>query len=318
MKALITGISGQDGSYLAELLLSKGYEVYGVVRRVAQDYRLWRIQHLLKDIVLYSGSVENYASIFEIIRSVKPDEIYHLAAQSFVADSFLDEFTTMKINNVGTHNILAANRVISKAKFYFAASSEMFGNVLETPQKETTPFNPRSTYGISKCTGFYLAKHFREAYGIFACSGILFNHESPRRGLEFVTRKITSSVANIFYGREKKLLLGNMDAKRDWGHSEDYVEAMWMMLQHDKPDDYVVATGETNSVDTFCKLAFQEAGLNYKDYVEVSEQFKRPSDVELLVGDSSKIRNTLGWSPKHSLESLISEMVKSDLETFKF
>ena len=267
MKALITGITGQDGSYLAELLLSKGYEVHGIVRRLALEdplHRLWRIRHLLDRITLHAGSMESYASIFNVVEQVLPDECYHLAAQSFVSYSFEDEFSTINTNINGTHFLLSAiKRKAPDCRFYFAASSEAFGKVRETPQDENTPFHPRSPYGISKMAGFELTRNYREAYQLHASSGILFNHESPRRGHEFVTRKITSHAALIKLGQEKRIKLGNLDAMRDWGHSREYVQAMWLMLQQEKPDDYVIATGESHSVREFLDRGFSllELGL---------------------------------------------------------
>src|SRR5438477_12458976 len=256
-RALITGVTGQDGSYLAEWLLNEGYEVHGIVRRVAlenPDHRMWRIRHLLDRITLHAGSLESYPSLFRIIQEVQPQECYHLAAQSFVSYSFEDEFSTMNTNINGTHYMLAAVKdAVPKCRFYFAASSEMMGKVREVPQTENTPFHPRSAYGISKCAGFELTRNYREAYGLHATSGILYNHESPRRGFEFVTRKITSHVARIKTGQINELKLGNLEAKRDWGHARDYVKAQWLMLQQDTPDDYVVATGETHSVREFCE-----------------------------------------------------------------
>jgi GDPmannose 4,6-dehydratase len=317
-KAFISGITGQDGSYLAELLLEKGYEVYGLVRRVALEdpqHRMKRIAHICNDLRLVPGSLESYPSLFKIISEIKPDEIYHLAAQSFVSYSFEDEFSTLNTNISGTHYMLSTFRdLVPEAKFYFAGSSEMFGKVKEVPQNEETPFHPRSSYGISKVAGFHLTRNYREAYNLFACNGILYNHESPRRGFEFVTRKITSHVALIKTGKLKKLHLGNLDAFRDWGHSKDYVEAMWMMLQQDKPDDYVVCSGETHSVREFCEKAFSTVGLNYEDYVVVDEKFYRPAEVELLLGDSSKAKKDLGWERKVSFEQLVQEMVENDLE----
>ncbi len=316
--ALITGATGQDGSYLCELLLSKGYDVYALVRRTASEsdeIRFHRINHILKDIHVISGTIENYQSIFNAIDKVKPDEIYHLAAQSFVADSFFDEFTTSKTNIEGTHNVLAClKNIVPNCKFYFAGSSEQFGEVLETPQKETTPFNPRSVYGISKCAGFYLTKHYRDAHNIHASSGILFNHESPRRGYEFVTRKVTRYAAKIKLGLEKTLPLGNLDSYRDWGHSKDYVEAMWLMLQQEKPDDYVVATGELNSIRDLCKTAFGHLDMNYEDYVVVDQKFFRPTDVSLLLGNANKAKKTLGWEPKTKFNEMIIEMVINDYD----
>jgi GDPmannose 4,6-dehydratase len=316
-KALITGISGQDGSYLAELLLSKGYEVHGMVRHVAMedpDQRLSRIRHLLDRVKLYGGSLENYGSIYRVMTQVEPDEIYHLAAQSFVAYSFEDEFSTMQCNVGGTHHVLAAIRaVVPKARFYFAGSSEMFGKVRSTPQNEETPFHPRSPYGVSKVAGFELTRNYREARDIFACSGILFNHESPRRGFEFVTRKITSHVAKIKLGLVNELVLGNLDAQRDWGHARDYVNAMWLMLQQDKPGDYVIASGETHTVRQFCEAAFASVGLDYKKYVKTDPRFLRPAEVDLLLGDCSKAKQDLGWVHQVTFKELVLEMVQSDM-----
>ena len=316
LKALITGITGQDGSYLAELLLDKGYEVHGMVRRVAlQDrrVRLARIVHLLDRITLHAGSVQDYGSVVRMVQGVQPDECYHLAAQSFVMDSFEDPHTTLDTNIVGTLNMLMAMRdLVPKCKFYFAASSEMFGKVAESPQNERTPFHPRSPYGVSKVAGYGLTRHFREAYGMFACSGILFNHESPRRGMEFVTRKITRGVAAIKAGRAKELALGNLDAKRDWGHSRDFVRAMWMMLQADQPDDYVVATGEMHSIKDFCRAAFGRVGLDWQKYVTVSDEFKRPSEVQELRGDATKAKTVLGWKPQIRFFDLVAEMIDAE------
>jgi len=317
--ALITGITGQDGSYLAELLLSKGYKVHGIVRRVAledETHRLWRIRGILKDLTLHAGSLESYASLFNIILKIKPDEVYHLAAQSYVGYSFEDEFSTLNININGTHYMLSALKEFTnkKIKFYFASSSEMFGKVMETPQKESTPFHPRSAYGISKVTGYYLVKNYREAYNLHASNGILFNHESPRRGFEFVTRKITYGVARIKKGLQKKIKLGNIDSKRDWGHAKDYVEAMWLMLQKDKPDDYVVGTGEHHSVEEFAKKAFDHVGMNYKDYIEIDENLKRPAEVDTLLANCSKAKKILKWEPKISFDEMIKEMVENDIK----
>jgi GDPmannose 4,6-dehydratase len=319
-KALITGITGQDGSYLAELLLEKGYEVHGVVRRVALEHpqsRMWRIRNLLNEIQLHSASIDSYASIFNIISELGPDECYHLAAQSFVSYSFEDEFSTINTNLNGTHYVLSAiKRQAPHCKFYFAASSEMFGNVLETPQNEDTPFRPRSPYGISKLAGFELTRNYREAYGLFALSGILFNHESPRRGAEFVTRKITSSAAKIKLGLEDEIRLGNLDAKRDWGHARDYVKAMWLMLQQDEPEDFVIATGKSRSVGEFLDTAFRYAGLDYNDYLVIDELLYRPSEVNILEGDASKAHQKMQWLPESSFEDLVREMVDSDLEWY--
>jgi len=318
-KALITGITGQDGSYLAEYLLEKGYEVHGLVRRVAleePDRRLARIAHVKKDIVLHAGSLESYPSLFHMLSRCKIDECYHLAGQSFVAESFEDGFSTMNANSNGTHYILAAlHQLQPECRFYFAGSSEMFGKVRETPQRETTPFHPRSPYGISKVAGYYLSLNYREAYGMFCINGILFNHESPRRGFEFVTRKITHNVARIKLGLASELRLGNLEARRDWGHAADYVRAMYLMLQQPEPGDYVVATGETHSVREFCDLAFSEVGLDYRNFVVEDPQFFRPAEVDLLVGDASRARETLGWKPTYSFRQLVSEMVASDLAT---
>lgn len=319
-RALITGITGQDGSYLAELLLEKGYDVHGIVRRIALEdpsHRMWRVRHILDQITLHSGSVESYPSIFNVVELVKPHECYHLAAQSFVSYSFEDEFSTLKTNINGTHCILSAIKLRApECKFYFAGSSEMFGKVTETPQNENTHFHPRSSYGISKVAGFYLTQNYREAYNLFALSGILFNHESPRRGHEFVTRKISSHVAKIKLGLADKLSLGNLEAKRDWGHARDYVEAMWLMLQEKEPDDFVIATGISHSVREFVKLAFEIVGLDFQKYVEINEKFYRPSEVQLLQGDSSKARKILGWQPRITFTQLVEEMVDADFRYY--
>ena len=317
-KALITGITGQDGSFLAELLLSKGYEVHGLIRHVAAEdplQRVQRIRHILDKIVIHSGSLESYASIFNVVEKVKPDECYHLAAQSFVAVSFEDAFSTLNTNINGTLHVLAALKERAPdCKFYFAGSSEMFGKVQQTPQVEQTPFHPRSPYGISKVAGFDTTRYYREAYGLFACNGILFNHESERRGKEFVTRKISSAVAAIKVGQQAKLHLGNLGAQRDWGYAPDYVEAMWLMLQQAKPDDYVVATGETHSVQEFVEIAFGVVGLDWREYVIIDEHLKRPAEVDLLVGDAAKARAAFGWKPKIVFRDLIKIMVESDLK----
>lgn len=343
-RALILGISGQDGSYLAEFLLEKGYEVHGLVRRVAleePDSRLKRISHLRNKIILHPGSIESYARLLEIVNKANPDECYHLAAQSFVHESFEDSFTTFNTNVLGTLHILSAlKNMAPQCKFYFAGSSEMFGKVRETPQKESTIFHPRSPYGITKVTGFDLTRNFRESYNMFACSGILFNHESERRGGEFVTRKITKNIAKIKKGESNVLVLGNLDAKRDWGHAKDYVEAMWLMLQQERPDDYVVATGETHSIKEFLDEAFRHAGLTYNlvDMTHLSEfeadkkvddlrkqsegifvvqhpRFYRPAEVNLLQGDPSKAKEVLGWSPKVSFNELVTLMIDNDLQS---
>jgi GDPmannose 4,6-dehydratase len=315
-RALITGITGQDGSYLAELLLSKGYEVHGIVRRVALEDPANRLNRLLEfrtEIRLHAASLESYASIHKAVEAAAPDECYHLAAQSFVSYSFDDEFSTIQTNINGTHYLLSVLRaVVPQCRFYFAGSSEMFGKVREVPQNETTPFHPRSTYGISKVAGFDLTRNYREAYGMHATTGILFNHESPRRGFEFVTRKITAGVARILAGETNELRLGNLDAKRDWGHAREYVEAMWRMLQQEQPDDYVVATGAAHSVREFVELAFRYAGLDYQEFVVIDKDLHRPSEVNLLLGDASKARRMLGWRHRTSFEQLIWEMLAAD------
>lgn len=317
-KALITGITGQDGSYLAEHLLALGYEVHGLVRRVAleqPEHRLSRLRTVLSDIQIHPANLDSYASIFHVFSKHKFDECYHLAAQSFVAESFADGFSTMQTNINGTHYVLAALRELQpECRFYFAGSSEMFGKVRETPQQESTPFHPRSPYGISKVAGFQLTVNYREAYGMYGCNGILFNHESPRRGYEFVTRKITHGVARIKAGLATELRLGNLEAKRDWGHARDYVQAMHSMLQQPTADDYVIATGETHSVREFCDLAFAEAGLDYRDFVKRDEVVYRPAEVDLLIGDASKARQAFQWRPKVNFAALIKEMIHADLE----
>lgn len=317
-KAFITGIDGQDGSYLSEFLLSKGYKVHGMVRRVAledPEHHLWRIKHILDKVILHPASLESYPSIFKVVEKVKPQECYHLAAQSFVSYSFEDEFSTINTNINGTHFVLSVLKEIApKCKFYFAASSEMFGLVKETPQNEETPFHPRSPYGISKVAGFDLTRNYREAYGLFACNGMLFNHESPRRGFEFVTRKISSGVAEIKLGLANKLLLGNLEAKRDWGFAGDYVKAMWLMLQRNKPDDYVIATGETHSVREFVDVAFEYVGLDWKKYVRIDKTFYRPAEVQLLKGNYSKAKRILNWKPSIKFKDLVKMMVQADLE----
>ena len=286
-KALITGITGQDGSYLSEFLLKKNYKVHGLVRRVAledENHRLWRLRHLLNKISLHPASLESYASLVKLIQRIKPHEIYHLGAQSYVDYSFKDEFSTLNTNINGTHYILSAIKEFSpKTKFYFAGSSEMFGRVREVPQTEKTPFHPRSVYGISKVAGFDLTRNYREAYGLFCCSGILFNHESPRRGFEFVTRKITHAVARIKYGLQKNLKLGNMEAKRDWGHAEDYVKAMWMMLNRRTPEDFVISTGKQYSVRDFARAAFKTVNLDYKKYIKIDKRLERPAEVQTKI-----------------------------------
>ena len=320
-KALITGISGQDGSYLAELLLKKKYEVHGIIRRVAledETHRLWRLRNIKKNLNLHSGSLESFPSLAKIINKVQPDEIYHLAAQSYVANSFEDEFSTLNTNINGTHYMLASMKEFSpNSKFYFAGSSEMFGKTVETPQNENTKFYPRSAYGISKVTGFELTRNYREAYNSFTTTGILFNHESPRRGFEFVTRKISLAVARIKNNLQKEIRLGNINAKRDWGHAKDYVEAMWLMLQQTKPDDYVIGTGEQHTVEEFLTVAFNHVGLNFKDFLKIDEKFLRPAEVETLLADPSYSEKKLGWKPKIKFEDLVVEMVESDLKNIK-
>lgn len=319
-KALITGITGQDGSYLAEFLLERGYEVHGVVRRIAIEdpsHRLYRILHLRDRLHLHAASLESLPSIYRVFQAVKPDECYHLAAQSFVSYSFEDEFSTLNANINGTHYVLAAIKDCApNCRLYFAASSEMFGKVLEVPQKETTPFYPRSAYGISKVAGFHLTRNYREAYGLKAACGILYNHESPRRGFEFVTRKITSHAARIKLGLAKELKLGNLEAKRDWGHAREYVQAMWLMLQQDQPEDYVIAMGEQHTVREFAEAAFGHVGLDYREYVTLDQQLLRPAEVETLLGDAGKAKRDLGWSPKVTFKELVAEMVESDLRYF--
>ncbi|HZE73233.1 MAG TPA: GDP-mannose 4,6-dehydratase [Pyrinomonadaceae bacterium] len=316
--ALITGISGQDGSYLAEHLLDLGYEVHGLVRRVALEdpqRRFSRIEHLLDRITLHPASLESYPSLFHVISRHEFDECYHLAAQSFVAESFADGFSTMNTNINGTHFMLAALRELRpNCRFYFAGSSEMFGKVEETPQNERTRFHPRSPYGISKVAGFELTRNYRETYGLFAISGILFNHEGPRRGHEFVSRKITSAAAQIKVGLANELRLGNLDARRDWGHAKDYVRAMHLMLQQPAPEDYVIASGETHTVRELCQLAFEQLGLDYSSYVKIDERFYRPAEVDMLTGDARKARAELGWHPEYTFEQLIREMVQEDLK----
>jgi len=319
--ALITGITGQDGAYLSNLLLNKKYKVHGIVRRVAlenQNHRLWRIKNNLKKLKLHPASLESYASIVKIIQKIKPDEVYHLAAQSYVGYSFEDEFSTLNTNINGTHHILSAIKDFSpKTKFYFAGSSEMFGKVNVSPQNEKTNFQPKSAYGISKVAGYQLSKNYRESYNLFCSCGILFNHESNKRGFEFVTRKISFAVANIKLKKQKKLLLGNINAKRDWGHSEDYVKAMWLMLQHNKAEDFVIATGKQHSVEEFVKMAFSVVDLDYKKYIEIDSNLFRPNEVDSLVGDYTKAKKKLNWKPKISFKELVDSMVLSDLEFIK-
>jgi len=320
-KVFITGITGQDGSYLAELLIENGYEVYGIDRRIAfesQDTRFSRINHLLDKIHLHYGDVTDYSTLWKLISEIAPDEVYHLAAQSQVAVSFEDEFGTLKTNTFSTSYLLSIIRSIKPScKFYFAGTSEMFGGAKNAPQNEETPFSPISPYAISKVASFFTTKMYRDAYGIFACSGILFNHESPRRGFEFVTRKITTTAAKIKLGLEKELRLGNLDTKRDWGFAGDYVRAMWQMLQYENPGDYVVGTGESHTVREFVELTFAELDLDWKKYVVVDEKFYRPTDPVDLRADPSKIKNILKWQPEVNFDELIKMMVRSDLERLK-
>ncbi len=321
-KALITGITGQDGSYLAEYLLGLGYEVHGLVRRVAletPETRFSRISHLLDRVTLHAANLESYASIFHVFSKHDFQECYHLAAQNFVAESFADGFSTMNTNINGTYFVLAALRELRPdCRFYFAGSSEMFGNVSEVPQSEGTTFQPRSPYGISKVAGFHLTRNYREAYGLYCVNGIMFNHESPRRGFEFVTRKTTSTVARIKAGLASELRIGNLEAKRDWGHAKDYVRAMHAMLQLPEADDFVIATGQTHSVRELCELAFAEVDLDYREFVKVDERYFRPAEIDLLVGDASKAQRVLGWEPTYTFRDLIKEMVTSDLKAEDF
>src|SRR5256712_4935241 len=313
-RALITGITGQDGSYLAELLLEKGYEVVGMMRR-SSAANLWRIQHIVDRLTLKPADLLDQLSLLRLIDEVRPHELYNLAAMSFVPASWDQPMLTGEFNAQGVTRVLdAVRRVDPSIRFYQASSSEMFGKVRQTPQTELTPFYPRSPYGVAKTYAHYLTINYRESYGIFACSGILFNHESPRRGKQFVTRKVTDGIARIKAGRAKELRLGNLDAKRDWGFAGDYVQAMWMMLQQPKADDYVVASGQTHSVRELCEIAFAHAGLDWQKYVVVDPAFVRPAEVDLLIGDASKARRVLGWAPKHSFQQLIEMMVDADLE----
>jgi GDPmannose 4,6-dehydratase len=319
-KALITGITGQDGSYLAELLLAKGYEVHGIIRR-ASTFNTGRIDHLYKDphingvrLFLHYGDIADSTNLIKLLYRIQPDEVYHLAAQSHVRVSFDIPEYTADVTGLSTIRILEAIRESgSKSKFYQASSSEMFGKALEVPQRETTPFHPRSPYGVAKVYAHWATVNYRESYDLFACCGILFNHESPRRGETFVTRKITRAVARIQAGRQKKLYLGNLDAKRDWGYAREYVEAMWLMLQQDKPDDYVIATGETHSVEEFLTAAFSHVNLDWRNYVELDPKYLRPAEVDMLVGDASKARRELGWTPKMAFKELVRLMVDADV-----
>ena len=316
-RALITGITGQDGSYLAEFLLSKGYDVIGMVRRTS-TVNFARIQHIQEQVELVSGDLLDQGSMISILHQHRPQEVYNLAAQSFVPASWNQPVFTGGVTGLGVTRMLEAVRTVDPTiRFYQASSSEMFGKVREVPQSEMTPFYPRSPYGVAKVYAHWITVNYRESYGIFACSGILFNHESPRRGLEFVTRKVTHYVAKIKYGLEDKLPLGNLDSKRDWGFAGDYVRAMWLMLQQDHPDDYVVGMGETHSVEDLCQVAFDCVGLNWKDYVIQDPRFMRPAEVDLLVSDPSKANSILGWKPDTSFIKLIEMMVDADLRFVK-
>ena len=312
--ALITGITGQDGSYLAELLLSKGYRVVGVARR-SSTVTNERIEHLLDDITIVQGDLHDQGSLLALLEEYEPTEVYNLAAQSFVPTSWNQPALTGDITALGVTRMLEAIRFVNpKIRFYQASSSEMFGKVVEVPQCETTAFYPRSPYGVAKVYGHWITVNYRESFNLFACSGILFNHESPRRGLEFVTRKISHGVARIKLGQAKELRLGNLESQRDWGFAGDYVEAMWRMLQHDKPDNFVVGMGETHSVREFCEIAFSYVGLNYHDYVVQDERFYRPAEVDLLISNPSKVRSVLGWEPAVGFKDLVTMMVDSDLK----
>lgn len=313
-KALITGITGQDGSYLAELLLEKGYTVYGLARRTSST-NTSRIDQIMDRIELVPGDMTDQGSLVNVIKHCEPDEVYNLAAQSFVGSSWSQPLYTGDVTALGVTRLLEAIRINGiSTRYYQASSSEMFGKVQQMPQSESTPFYPRSPYAVAKLYGHWITVNYRESYNMFACSGILFNHESPRRGIEFVTRKITDGVARIYHGLSDELRLGNLDAKRDWGFAGDYVEAMWMMLQQDSPDDYVVATGETHTVREFCEIAFGAAGLDWEKYVKVDPKFMRPAEVNLLLGDSTKAHKALGWKPKVSFKELVNMMVESDID----
>ena len=320
-KALITGISGQDGSYLSELLLSKGYEVHGVVIRSQledPDRELWRLSNIKNDLELHPASIESYPALLRIIKEIEPDECYHLAAVSFVSYSFDDDFSTLNTNINGTLNVIAAiHQAAPNCRFYFAGSSELFGRAQTSPQDENTPFHPRSIYGITKATGYYLTSNYREIYGMFACNGILYNHESPRRGFEYVTRKISLGAAKIKLGLSKNITLGNLDAVRDWGFAGDYVKAMWQIIQKDQPGDYVIATGEPHSVREFCEIAFSRLGLEYRDYVVMDERFFRPAEVVPLIGDATHARKELGWKPSITFRELVEMMVDADYAMLK-
>jgi len=314
-RALITGITGQDGSYLADFLLEKGYEVIGMVRR-SSTINFERIKHIQERLILVSGDLLDQASMIDILDQHRPDEIYNLAAQSFVQTSWAQPVFTGEVTALGVTRILDALRYIDPSiRFYQASSSEMFGKVREVPQSETTPFYPRSPYGVAKVYGHWITVNYRESYDLFAVSGICFNHESPRRGHEFVTRKIARAAARIKLGLENELRLGNLDAQRDWGYAPDYVCGMWMMLQHEQPEDYILATGRTHTVGRFAELAFEAVGLNYRDFVVQDSRFMRPADVDILVGDATKARNELGWEATTSLEELVQTMVKAEMQS---
>ena len=315
--ALITGVTGQDGSYLAEFLLDQGYSVVGMIRR-SSTVNFERIKHIQDRLILVSGDLIDEVSLIGILREHRPTEVYNLAAQSFVQTSWSQPVLTGEVTALGVTRILDAIRIVDPGiRFYQASSSEMFGKVQAVPQREDTPLYPRSPYGVAKVYGHWITVNYRESYNLFGCSGILFNHESERRGLEFVTRKITHAVAQIKLGLAQELRLGNLDAQRDWGYAKDYVKAMWLMLQQEQPDDYVIATGETHSVRRFCEVAFGHVGLNYADYVVQDERFMRPAEVDLLVGDASKAREKLGWRPETSFEELVVMMVEADLRLLK-
>ena len=312
-KALITGITGQDGSYLAELLLEKGYDVVGMLRR-SSTVNFERIDHIQDDITFAQGDLIDGASMVHVLRDHQPDEIYNLAAQSFVQTSFGQPVLTGEITALGVTRLLDAIRMVSpEAKFYQASSSEMFGKVAQSPQDELTPFHPRSPYGVAKVYGHWITVNYRESYDMYACSGILFNHESPRRGTEFVTRKVTNAVARIQAGLQDEVRLGNLQAQRDWGHARDYVDAMYRMMQHETADDYVICTGKTHTVQRLCEVAFGAADLDWEQYVTIDPEYYRPAEVDVLIGDATKAKETLGWEPKVSFEELITEMVESDI-----
>lgn len=312
-RALVTGITGQDGSYLAELLLENGYEVVGMLRR-SSTVNFERIAHIQDRITLVTADLLDEASMIQVLREHRPEEVYNLAAQSFVQTSWTQPVLTGETTALGVTRLLDAIRMTDPSiRFYQASSSEMFGKVHEVPQCETTPFHPRSPYGVAKVYGHWITVNYRESYGLYACSGMLFNHESPRRGLEFVTRKVTHGVARIKAGLQEKLFLGNLDSQRDWGYAPDYVEAMWLMLQQDEPDDFVIATGETHSVRELCQLAFSCAGLEWEAHVGVDERYLRPAEVDLLIGDASKASRVLRWRPKVDFASMVEQMVQADI-----